>query len=242
MNKTMIRFDYAQLRNETHVEYHSEFIAAATKFNPDNLIFNPVYKTYTAAHEAETNLLDEMRKSVYTDLITAQDEKRDEVFRGFHLTVQANTHHFEQDKRERGIRLAIVFKNYGNIAKKTFDAETAAIDDLLRELKKTPFLNDIQNLKLDDWVNQLQYENEQFKRLMEARYEESGNRPNDNMRHLRGETDHAFRALLNVLDVFILLNQDTGYPLLADNVNAIAERYKNILAQEAGMRKPKKTN
>ncbi|MDR0872710.1 MAG: DUF6261 family protein [Prevotellaceae bacterium] len=241
MEKTMIRFHYEHLRNETHAEYHAEFTATVERYGIINLPIGTLYSGYKAKYAVEISLLDQMQKSIYTDQITAQDEKRDNVFRAFHLFVQAYALHFEQSKREYGERLALVLKNYGNIAKKTLDAETAAIDDLLRELAKPPFSDCIANLKLEEWITQLGYENEQFKNLMANRYEESGNRPNENMRSARAETDTAFRALLNALDVFINIEQGNAYQVIADNVNPIAERYKNILAQEAGMRK-KETN
>jgi hypothetical protein len=233
----MIRFDYHALRNEAHAQYHSEFQDVSLRLNPDSLVSNPLYQAYDTARQAELNLLDEVRKSPITEQLAAQDKKRDEIFRGLSLAVQSAALHLETYKRERGKRLTVVFDNYGNIAQKPLDQETAAIDDLLRELAKTPYADDITNLQLQDWTGQLTYENNQFKQLMQARYEESGNRPDSTLRRARTETDRRFRALLDMFNVYIMINKDSGYKPFADNVNAITERYKNILAQEAGRRK-----
>jgi hypothetical protein len=49
MEKPMIKFRYENLRNESHVQYHSEFEDVAVRLNPDGLVFNELYDTVRLA-------------------------------------------------------------------------------------------------------------------------------------------------------------------------------------------------
>jgi hypothetical protein len=201
----------------------------ATKLNPNNLVANPLFVSYNEARVAELNLLDEVRRSIFSAQLTAQDHQRDETYRGLSLAIRSAVHHIDANKHDSGKQLAMLLNNYGNIARKTLDAKTAAIDDLLREFQGSAAA--VETLGLTEWVTQLGADNDKFKVLMQARYEESGNRPNITLRHARTATDKAFRALLDMLDVFMKLDKAPEYKPFVDNVNAIAERYKHIQNQ-----------
>jgi hypothetical protein len=235
--KNIIRFDYHSLRNETHVEYHETCGGLIVKYNPDTLGIRPQYNYYKPLFDSEVSVLDIIRKSEYTGDIDEQDYRRDHLFRGFSDAVKSALNHFDPAKKEAALKLNALLEHYGNIAAKALDQETAAIDDLLRELNTGNYPACLQILSLTDWVTQLGIENEAFKLLMAARYGETAQRPATRMRATRIEVDKSFRAILNQLDAIVLVNGITDYEAFINELNAVSERYRNILAQEKGARK-----
>jgi hypothetical protein len=201
----------------------------------------PQYDVYFAAYEKEVSALDLIRRSELTAKIEEQDRRRDAVYRGFVDSVKGATKHFDTQKSEAALKVLNVIKHYGNIALKTLDAETAAIDDLLCEIDEQ-LTAPIQLLGLEDWLTHLAAENTAFKTLVADRYAETAARPDVQMKAARKDVDAAFRALLNQVDALVLVNGSANYDAFIAALNAISERYKNILAQEAGMRKKDKEN
>ncbi|MDR2474374.1 MAG: DUF6261 family protein [Bacteroidales bacterium] len=145
------------------------------------------------------------------------------------------------NKRAAAQKIELVLEHYGNIAAKAFDQETAAIDDLLRELNDNHSA-DISALALGDWLARLDVENQTFKTLMANRYVEISQRPATRMKTARAEVDKAFRAMLNMIEALVMVNGNAAYSAFIDELNAVSERYKNQLAQAAGKRKEKQQN
>ncbi|MDR2383039.1 MAG: DUF6261 family protein [Prevotellaceae bacterium] len=233
----IIRVNYENLQNEVHVEYNETIEGIVAKFNPHMLGIAPQYDAYKTALVVEIDALDLIYKSEYTSEISAQDHVRDGIFRGLTDSVKSALNHFHADKRKAAEKVNIAFEHYGNIAAKTFDQETAAIDDLLRELNDN-YAAEILLLSLSDWLMQLDFENRTFKQLMSERYAKNAQqRHATSMKPARSETDKALRSLLNMLEALVMVNGVANYEALINELNAVSERYKNQLAQAAGRRK-----
>jgi hypothetical protein len=236
MKDVIIRLNLQHLRNEVHVEMNEEIFRPLRKYNPATLGVTLQYNRYKTAYDAEVAVLDVILKSEYTAEIHDQDHRRDGIYRGFSDEIQSSCRHFNPEKREAGLRVKNVLDHYGNISAKPLDQETAAIDDLLRELTSGVYPPLITTLGCGDWLTQLDIENKALKALMAKRYDESAKRPTTNMRITRQETDRSLHALFDQIEALVLVNGITAYEPFIRDVNAILERYKNILAQEAGRR------
>ncbi|MDR1866134.1 MAG: DUF6261 family protein [Bacteroidales bacterium] len=235
--KVIIRINYTHLRNEAHVEFHETADAMIVRHNPAALGIDVQYGQYKPLLDAEVSLLDVIRKSGYTVEIKEADHRRDMLFRGFADAVKSALNHFDPAKREAARRIEIVLDNYGNIAAKALDQETAAIDDLLRELGGGEYPALVGHLALADWLVQLDAENRNFKTLMMARYGETSQRPATRMKAARKDTDVAFRNIIDRIEALATVNGIAACEPFIRELNAVIERYKNILAAEAGRRK-----
>jgi hypothetical protein len=236
MTTKIIRLRFERLRNETHVSYFDALNPLFNTYTPASMNIVPQYTAYKTAFDEEVLSLDIILKSELTAEVIAQDHVRDGTYRGFVEAVQSGTHHFAPAKRDAAKKVLNVVAHYGNIAAHTLDQETAAIDDLLRELAEGPYPAMITTLGIDDWLTQLATDNQQFKSLMADRYHETAQRPAVRMKQTRKATDSAFRALLNQIDALALVNGPDDYQGFISELNAISERFRNIIVQEAGMR------
>ncbi|MDR1866409.1 MAG: DUF6261 family protein [Bacteroidales bacterium] len=235
--KVIIRINYTHLRNDAHVELHETADAMMVRYNPATLGIDVLYGEYKPLLNAELSLLNVLRKSSYTGEIKEADHRRDMLFRGFADAVKSGLNHFDPAKREAAHRIDIVLDNYGNIAAKALDQETAAIDDLLRELRSGDYPALVDSLALTDWLVQLDAENQTFKTLMLARYGETSQRPTTRMKAARKNTDAAFRNIIDRLEALATVNGITLYEPFIRELNALLERYRNIMAAGAGRRK-----
>jgi hypothetical protein len=235
MRRFFIRFNYTELRNEVHVEYGETIDDIVVKHDPQTLGISPQYDAFKTSLNTEVGVLDVVVKSEYTGEISAQDSVRDRIFRGFDDAVKSAENHFNTDKCKASERIRVALDNYGNISAKAFDQETAAIDDLLRELNDN-YAADLQLLGLTDWLMQLDAENRKFKTLMSERYAETARRPKTRMKAARAETDRSLRTMLDMVEVLAIVNGAETYQPFIDELNAVSERYKNKLAQASGKR------
>ena len=238
--KLITRMDHKSLRNEAHVELHETIYTLILRSNMQLLNIGTQYTAYRILVDAEVSLLDLIRKSSYTEEINEADRhRRDKTFRGFADAVKSGLNHFDAAKQEAARKIKVVLDNYGNIAAKTLDQETAAIDDLLRELRGGDYPALVNTLVLNEWVAQLDADNQAFKALMEARYGELAQRPTARMKAARKEVDKAFLVIVDHVEALATINGAASYEPFIRELNVILERYKNILAQERGQRKAK---
>jgi enamine deaminase RidA (YjgF/YER057c/UK114 family) len=231
-NKMIVRVNYSHLRNEAYVEMHDTIKRIFINHPPAQLGITPQYDLYQSCYSEVVAALDVIFKSGYTGLLDEQDHVRDRIFRGLDDAVKSALNHFSSDKREAARMLKIVLDRYGNIAAKAIDQETAAIDDLIRELQTGNYPAMTVTLALTDWIEQLQTENRRFKDLMMARYSEAAQRPATHMKTARAATDRAFRELIRQLEALALVNGIKEYETLFRELNAVLERYKNLLARK----------
>lgn len=236
MDSKIIRLRYEYLRNEAHAAYHESVMSLFGQFTPATLNIQPQYAAYHATYNTELLALDLIRHSKFTAEIEEQDARRDAVYRGFADTVKGATKHFDPARAEAARGLQSLLDHYGNIADKPANDETAAIDDLLRELSGG-YQTQLTTLALGEWTAQLTSENTLYKTLVASRYAETAARPDVQMKAARKELDAAFRSLLNQVDALVMVSGAANYDAFIAALNAISERYKNTLAQEAGARK-----
>ena len=71
------------------------------------------------------------------------------------------------------------------------------------------------------------------------RYTETSQRPTVRMRDARGNVDKCLRQILDRIEALALVNGIDAYEAFIKELNAVSERYKNIMAQEKGDRKEK---
>jgi hypothetical protein len=239
MNKIIIRFRYENLRNEAHAEFHTTFNALVTRYTAAALGIDPLYMRYKPLYDEEIAALDQIIKSALTPVIKDLERRRDRLLKGFTTAVKSCLHHFDDVKREAARKIMFILKHYGNIARKPYDEETAAIEDLHRELTKPENSALVAALGLGEWLEKLIQASRHFEGMMMNRYEEIARRPNLHMREVRRKVDAATREILHLLESLVRVKgPDTNRDFLTE-LNAVMKRYKDILSQEAGRRKLK---
>jgi hypothetical protein len=237
METLIIHIRVYKLKNETHVQFNEDVDAVFAKYNPQAIGIEPWYFRYKSALNNEIEALDFFRKSRLTGKIAEQDNIRDNIFRGFADSVKGATKHYDPAYREAANLLYGVFGHYGNIARKSLDDETAAINDFVRELNQPSPANAVALLGLSAWQSKLVEENAKFVELMSERYSETAQKTALRMKTTRIETDMYYQAIILQIENQNLIGIAVSKDFIRE-LNAVIERFRNILAQETGGRKP----
>jgi phosphate uptake regulator len=236
----IIRFSYENLRNEAHVEFHTTVNALFLKFDPGTLGLGTLYVVYQPLLAQEIAALDIIRRSGFTPEIAEEDHNRDSLYRGFADSVKSSLHHYDPVKQAAAKKVEVILDHYGNIAAKSLDEETAAIEDLYRELLRQENSPSLIALGLGEWLDKLVQANRRMEKLMMERYDEAAKRPNVHMQSIRKEVDKVFRSILDLLEALVRVKGTGTNREFISELNVVMERYRDILAQEAGRRHPVK--
>lgn len=187
-----------KLRNEEHFQFQSELIELVERFTPVTLGIEAAFAAYLPLYANEAEALDVIRKSAVTDEIANADHLRDTTFRGMCYTVKGATNHFIPKKREAAERIQIAIDHFGNINAKPYDEQTASIKTLLADLNTT-YADDVATLRLEEWITELQVDNNAFEALMNERYSDDAGKTQLKMKEVRKEVDAVYRTILHVL-------------------------------------------
>ncbi|MDR1153963.1 MAG: DUF6261 family protein, partial [Bacteroidales bacterium] len=151
--------------------------------------------------------------------------KRDDIYRGFVDTVKGAAKHFDPAHREAAHLLLGIFKHYGNIARKTLDDETAAINDFARELNRAEPAQAVALLGANVWLDKLVEENHAFVELMKERYSETAEKTVFRMKVTRVETDRYYHAIISQIENQILAGIPVNESFIRE-INAVIKRFE----------------
>ena len=231
----IVPINIARLKNELHAQFHENVLILVEKSTAAALEIEIKYAAYKKALENELQALLIIRKSELTAKIAEQDHIRDGVFRGFSDAVKSFRNHFDADVRMAANLLWNVFLHYGNITQKTFNAQTAATNDLLREFERPDLTAAINVLNVNDWVEKVREDNQKFNDLIMQRNDELSERTTFRMNTARLETDKYYRVITSHFDNIATMDESNErINDFVSKLNLLIKQYKNILAQEFG--------
>ncbi|HEY9114569.1 MAG TPA: DUF6261 family protein [Bacteroidales bacterium] len=222
-----------RLRNEEHYDFGGELVGLMEVYSPATLSIEALWPTFVAAHAKENSALEVIRKSALTGTIAELDQARDTTFRGLSDLAKANCNHFDVAKREKALRLEVVFGHYGNLSVLPYGEETASIENLCEELESN-YADELATFGLTEWVTELKAKNLDFKDIRANRFTESANKNDDNMKEVRLEADAAYKAIVNRINAGIVFNGPAAYEAFVNELNQRIESYKIVLAQRRG--------
>ncbi|MDR2127408.1 MAG: DUF6261 family protein [Prevotellaceae bacterium] len=229
------------LHNEEWFMFYTEFKTLVENCETATLNIDSLFATFLTLYANADAALEVIRKSAITEQIAEADNERDIVFRGLAEAVKSALYHFNVAKRQAAKRLQVVLDHYGNIARKSYDEETAAIINFLQELNGE-YAADISLLGLNEWVTQIDGSNRAFDALQQARYAEGAAKTDIRMVDVRKETDRIYRSMIDRINASILLNGETQYAPFVKDLNIRVEHYGNIISQRKGRTDKKKND
>jgi len=235
----LISIKLNRLNNELHYQFHNDVIDI---FNSrDNsaltiLDLNRWLAPYLVAFEGEKEVLDIILKSKFTLLMMEMDRNRDKSCRGLISVLKSILHfHSELAMRESAQRVLDVLKHYGDITRRKYDEETAAIEDVMREFENEDIKADLTKLKVTEWTEKMVMYNNYFKEYAAQRNLESAHRPLVRMKETRVETDRMFRNIVKHIEYKMISDFFENVPPemteLIRELNAKITHYKNVVAR-----------
>jgi hypothetical protein len=263
-----IRIPLRSLHNGEWFELLTNFKNEVLSFGANKLGVKDLYDLLLSLYDAADKALLTLRKSVYTKEIEEADKKRDELFQGFYGTVKSARKQPNAAKQKAAERLYNLLKGYQKpIASGSHAGESAAIYNLVEDLRTKTYDLDVTLLGLGEWVTAINQAEESFLAFAALRNDESFAKPKEDLRKIRAEADVLYTAMMNLLDAKLLADGlggdvsvdpeslDTSIhdgnegfaPEKHGNItynfvvswNEVVKKYHNLLQQRAGRRAKK---
>ena len=236
--ETIDKIKFANLRNEEWFQFHTEFKNLLAGQPLEKMGIEDQYPKFLSLYNAADIVIEQILKSAFTVQITQADELRDTTFRGFRAVVKGMMNHFNPEKKQSAYNLMLVFNQYGNLPMMSYSEETGAIGNFLQEMNGK-YIQDVKILGLEEWIAELQKNNNDFNTLIMGRNEEQSMKPAARAVNIRKELDNCYVDMVTRIQAVALLQKDHQLTPFINKLNANINRYKNMLAQRAGRTKTK---
>lgn len=222
-----------RLRNEEHFQFHTSFRNLVVVTSPTSLKIEVLFTSYLPLYTNELVSLNIIRKSSISDDLVEADDNRDNVFRGFSDGVKSALNHFNPNVQAAAKRLQIVLDTYGNLAIKTYDAETGGVNSLVNDLTTT-YAADVATVGLTEWVTELAAKNKAFDDLKNNRYSDEAAKTILRMKQERVKTDAMYRQIIERLNALIVVEGDASYAGFVNELNRRIEGFSNTVSIRRG--------
>jgi len=229
----MNAIDTPKLRNAEYLQYVKDFSAIITLHNPASLEIGTKFSAFTAKIDELEFLYKKALASDKTAEILSLDERRDDAVNGINFFLLSHTYHFDATIQQNAQLLLDNMELYGKgIARMNYQAETATINNILRDWEIKPELTAaVTALGLSDWIDELNNTNTDFNSQYLSRTQEYGDANPETIKTKREETNAAYYALRNRIDALHLLVETppSPYTSLINQLNALTDQYNMLL-------------
>ncbi|MDR0348281.1 MAG: DUF6261 family protein [Tannerella sp.] len=216
MKIVKILFHY--LRNEAHYQFMLLVLKLFADFPKVAEIVTALISRLTDLVTAEGKLVDAITGSLYTEQLAEADHRIDRDIAGLDAAVESALHHYDPAFVEAAKALKLRLTSFhGEIRKKAYEEESAAVKILVAELKSI-YSVQINLLGLDGWVTELEAAQTDFERIFLLRNKEMADRPQEQLRALRKEEDAIYHEIVERIDAYGTLN---GYDVTGQFVKEL---------------------
>lgn len=225
--------DTIRYTNAAHVGFHTDSLKIHRKY-ASLIDAAALMNLYAAAVARESGLFTRMRQGEYTEKKVEVDRQRVGLYRGIGRIVRDGLQHFDPAVRAAAARLNILMKNYGDVPRTSYSAETAAFDSLVARLRSEEYAEDARRLGIGEWVEQLDERNALFKTYVDKTAREALGKSGITFRAARHETDRALHRLVARVEALVNLNGAEPYAALLGEYGALVKKYNTTVHEHYG--------
>jgi hypothetical protein len=229
----LLSIDLAKLRNAEYIQFVKDWLKILLLNNPATLNVQLQFNALQTMLTVLENIFITEQGSAITEDVNAIDLRRDRAVTGIITMVKAFTYHFDAATVKHAETIDRLLNKYGNnIARQTYQAETAIIDNLIVDLNNKPeAVAAIVALNLGNWKKELEQANTAFNAAYLQRTQQIGATTKDKLVAKRLETNEVYYKLRNFIDSYFTINEGADpYGKATNELNALIDQYNNTLA------------
>lgn len=199
--------------------------------------FNAYVQGITQQKSLYENALAQVRKNEETEKIDLADKDRDKATDAFGRALKLYAISDDPKEVEASRGLGIVFKNFKDIASMNYEAETLAIDKLVKELESLAHADKIDKLKMGRYVTRLKTTNAAFKTLFGNRMVSTASTESYDMKIIRADL---MKKYTDFASYVLAMAKALETPLFLQSLsimNAARKYYSDLLARRNGNNK-----
>ncbi|GAA4162005.1 hypothetical protein GCM10022217_28650 [Chryseobacterium ginsenosidimutans] len=232
------------LRNAEYLQYVKDFTGIIDLNNPESLGIDVKLSAFNTKISELEALYKKALASEKTQELLVLDERRDNAINGIFYFLLSQSYHYEADKKQKAQLLLDNIALYGSgIARLNYQAETATLNNLLRDWENKPELADaITAFDLSAWIAELKSTNELFNTKYLSRTQEYGDANPETIKTKREEINAAYYALRDRIDALHLLVETppSPYQTVINQLNALTDQYNVLLVNRKDTSVPEK--
>jgi hypothetical protein len=218
------------LRNDAHFQFFTEFRDLFVDEKAADLGVGPLFDEWLGLFAREDESLKKIVKSEFTSRIHEADKARDEIFTGMAEIIRASLKHYDGKARESAERLKILFDTYGKIDQKSLNEQTAAVTNILQDLKGA-YAPDAAALGLSGWAKELENRNNALEALIKERFDEAAAKTDIVAKDARAEVDRQYKAIAERINALIVVEGPAKYENFVKTLNVIIAKYAAAAAR-----------
>ncbi len=221
-----------KLDNAQHLQLHSSVYDIVGEFDATKIGVPEEAKTdWNGSLHVEKDLNIETTASATSKLLKKKNEARTRLALFIFSQVRSFLLSPEQDEAEAAERLYVVTKRYAGIQQESQDRETAHIDGLVEDLKKSEHTADMTKLRLTSPLNKLENLNKEFVELHLQRTKERAAKKLPATSKVRAESDEYLERILKLLESNYLFGKTPIEPAVIETlVGRINQRISEVEA------------
>jgi hypothetical protein len=210
---------FSYMRAEAHYEFLIVFRNLLQKFPAVQAVVAAMYNAFIALLQKEEALLNAMRKSDYTEQIADADQRVDRVITGMRELIASALHHFDPTVVAAAKSLYNRFQAFGDIAKKSYEEETAVVNLLITDLNSADYVSKVNLVGLASWLDELQAAETAFEQLLDERNVERSQKPEGRLKDVHKETEAAYHQMTDRINAGSTLDDLGIYPEFIAQLN-----------------------
>jgi hypothetical protein len=215
----IIKLHLEKLRNEAH---YQSLLLTKKSIDGDQLIASIVVQSYPQFNDLldlEGTLVDMVRASEHTGELAGTDRRIDRDIVGLNSAIHSALHHFNPETVKAAGALEVRMKGFhGEIEKKSYEEESAAVKILVKDLKTT-YEEQVALLGLDSWVTEIAAAQDEFERIFLLRNDELAARPREKLADVRKEINAVYRKMVTLIDAYTVLNGESSTEAFVSRLN-----------------------
>jgi hypothetical protein len=217
-----------ELRNEAHYQFLVALITIIVGFPAIAGKLGELFGLLQRLFAKEDEVVDFIRKSDYSAKIADADQRLDKAVVGFSRTVRGALYHFRPEVAEAAKSLKNLLSVYGNLIRKNYDEEVAAVTNLLQDLdgiyaEKVALIGN-----LSEWITEIRESCNSVMLLLELRNTEKAAKPQERMVTVRREIDSVYREIVAKVEALAIVEGETAYAPFIKELNELVDRFNKI--------------
>ena len=203
----------------------------------NNAMFEPFAEKHSDALNEFDKALKKLSFTVESEDLSRLDYLRDNAL----VALDANVNHSLrcgiENRVEAARRLDNICTRYNNIKNLPYMEQTGMVVNMLQELATERSKSDLATIGAAQWVDDLQKWNDEFAELFSRRNISEAAIETGGTKRTRTELEAAYKAAVQCINTFILLNGFAPYAEIVNNINNLIERQKAVIKARSGKKK-----
>ncbi|MDR1223485.1 MAG: DUF6261 family protein [Tannerella sp.] len=219
--KKIVTVHLRTFNNEEHYEFLVVLKDLLLVFQAAKTVVGADYDTLLVQIDEEKALINNMRKSDFTQTIADTDQRIDRTVTGMNSLIDVGLHHFDPTAVEAARILKNRFKAFGDITHKAYEEQTADVNILIGDLNSDQYAGKVTLLGLSPWVTELAEAEATFESLIRQRNTESAQKPQGDFRSVRRDSDILYHRMTDRINAAATI---AAAPIYDDFINEINAR------------------